>query len=181
VALVPTSLLVLQRLQAHLRLMAPGQQEYRDRDDAVYDLSSSVYLHRVLFGADTAAPFLSLLPAPKQEPYDAADMERLTSRSDWLLLLQGYERNDGDEIEAAYYLMAAAQAHLSRIVEQRKSGSGPKYPDEHLLGLNGVVTALDIGQGIVRPPDGQQVARTFFYIPLVVSYVVDMTTPYSTA
>lgn len=180
-ALIPTPLLILQRLQAHMQTMAPGQVEYSDRDGAVYDLSESVYLNRVLFGAETLVPYLSVIPAPKQEPYDAADLERLTGRSDWLLLLQGYERNNGDEVEAAYYLQAAAQAHLSRIVEQRKSGNGPTYPGEHLLGLPGVVTALDIGQGIVRPPDGQQVSRTFFYIPLVVSYVVDMTMPYTAA
>lgn len=177
-ALIPTPLLILQRLQAHLQRMAPADVEHLDARGNIYDLSSSVHLHRVLFGTETPAPYLSIVPAPKQEPYDAADVERVVGKTPWLLLIQGYEKNDGEDFDSVYYLMAATQRHLSRIVEQRRSGLGATYPTERLLGLPGVVTSIELGQGIVRPPDGQQVSQTFFYIPVVVGYVIDMTSPY---
>lgn len=169
---ISKQLLILQRLTAHL----DGITE--DNGYSV-NVAGHVYRGRTVFGDESELPALSLIEAPR--PDDAsvpAGAEKLKRLEQWVLLLQGWSLDDGDNpTDSVYELKAAAEKRLSEIVVIDGSGR-PVNSATHRLG--GLIDSMIIGPGVVRPPQENVSSRAFFYLPLTIGLVVDLRQPFVT-
>lgn len=121
---------------------------------------------------------LSLLEAPRPivgQPAGHLGHKRLET---WTLLLQGWPKDDPDNpSDPAYELKAAVEQWLYRIIAVDEAGGLPLYPEHYLL--NGDISSLTIGQGLVRPPSEEAASRlAMFFLPLIVEIVTDVSNPY---
>lgn len=145
------------------------------------DLSSSVFRGRTLFGKDDPVPMLSILEAPKPDIGLAAGENKLKRSEDWLLLLQGWAEDDKvNPTDPVYALKAAAEKRLSDIVLTKPNTGEAMFPVIYMLNIDGarVIGDLAIGPGVVRPPDAQVSAKAYFFTPLRVKLLMDVSDPY---
>lgn len=172
---VPKQLAILRDLTTHLEA-AEGLWE----DETAIDLEGAVLRGRKFFADsdfdDVEGALVSILEAPRPIFNDTAGVERVARKESWTLLLQGWTQDDKKHpSDPAYFLKAAVEKRLSRLVEMNDQGE-PLYPDEFRLG--GTVIKLEIGQGLVRPPDAAITRYTMFYIPIVIELATDISKPY---
>lgn len=170
--MTPIRLAVLTRLTEHLKTITPDT-------GYEFDLSRSVYRGRNLLGADVRErPVVSILEAPRPD-FSTYTGEWDSIRHDrWTLLVQGLVEDDPrNPCDRAYYLCAAVESHLARVIEVKESTGAPKYPDVHLLG--GLIGGLEIGSPIVRPPEDRVSASAFFFLPLRLSIAIAAGRPYT--
>lgn len=172
--LIPNRLAILTALTNHL-------SEITTDNGYEFDLTDRVYRGRNLLGADIRGqnlPILSILESPRPDIAMYAAEETNWRWDQWVVLIQGLieddKRNPSDK---AYYLCAAVERHLGRLVEVRRETGRPKYPDEHLLG--GLITGLEIAPPVVRPPEDSISASAFFFLPLRLGVAVELTKPYT--
>lgn len=169
---IPTRLLILQRLAAHLETITPDN-EY------AYDLTGSVYRGRTNFGTETRLPAISILESPHPDIAVYVGQNWDAMRDQWTLLLQGFVDNDMENpTDPAYHLYAEVVRCLSRIIATRPATGTPIYPDEYLL--RGLITSLEVAPPVVRPPDDGQSSRAFFFLPLRLGVAVPIWNPYTT-
>lgn len=162
-------LAILKALTAHLQgiTLANGYD---------FDLSTSVFRGRGVFGSNDPVPMISILEFPTQEPGKPAAEEGIQRKEAWMLLLQGTVEDDNENpLDPAYGLLAATEQRLSDII--RVNGRGdPDDPVNYMLGKR--VVGLTIGPGVCRPPDGQVSAKAYFFLPLRVGIAVDASKPF---
>ncbi len=184
---VPVQLRIMQRLTEILERVNPADIILLNSLGEPYDLRGKVFRGRLVFGDNDDGAVVTIVEAPKPEPWDAADLTESTGLVSWLLLVQGREAAaaDSDAVEesnptdGAYYLKAAVEKQLSRIVQMDENARRPRYPDDYLLGEK-LISGLSISPGVVRGPDGEKVGQAFFYIPLLVKYAIELKQPYVT-
>lgn len=121
---------------------------------------------------------LSILEAPRPlvgQPAGHLGHKRLET---WTLLLQGWPKDDPDNpSDSAYFLKAAVEQWLYRIIAVEPETGLPSYPELYLLG--GDIASLTIGQGLVRPPTEEAASRlAMFFLPLIVEITTDVSNPY---
>lgn len=171
---VPTRLLVLQTLQAHLQALPTV-------NDLSVDMTQRVLRGRIIIGADTKpAPYLlSLVEAPAPDTGSMFSGDYHDMRRDWWpLLLQGVALDDKtSSTDDGYHLAAAVEAHLAQIVQTRRDNGEPAHPDVFMLG--GLINELEIGRATVRPPEAGVSAYTFFILPLKVGISATVDQPYT--
>lgn len=163
---------ILQMLTAHLQgiTVAAGYD---------YDLATSVFRGRTEFGPSDPLPALSILEIPRPEVGDFAGMENLTHKEDWTLLVQGWIQDDKiNPTDAAYGLGSTVQQRLSDLVAMKKNG-GPVNPEIYRLG--GLINCLYIAPFTVRPPQAQVSSTAYFFLPLRVGVVTDVSQPFVSA
>ena len=130
-----------------------------------HDLSQAVFRGRVIFGAGDPLPMVSILEAPLQpDSYDTPE----DSRDVWgelQLLVQGFVVDDLENpTDPAHKLMFEVKKALAATKER-----------SNILELGTKVTKLNIGQGVCRPADGQVSDKTYFWLPVSVTFVEDLT------
>lgn len=172
-ALIPTRLLILQRLQALLEGITDlGNGE-------TIDLSKSVYRGRILLGAEVSTPCLSILEAAR--PDASVDMRGDFDEwraEGWTLLLQGMIADDPfNPTDRAYWLQAAVEKRLSRIVADNDFAT-PAWPENFMLG--NLINKFEIGPPVVRPPEDKVSATGFFFQPVRVGISGRIDEPYTT-
>lgn len=143
-----------------------------------YDLSSSIFRGRVTFGDEVANPFIAILEAPRQIDPNGGGVAKLVQDEDWTLLIQGFANDDPKHpTDPAYQLLAWVQMRMSRITVEKKSGArGGEYPDEFRLG--GLVADVRYQIPIVRPGKDDVSDTAYFYMPISVGTVTDLTQPF---
>lgn len=166
---VAQQLVILRALAAHLEGINPdGSHDY--------DLRGRVFVGRMVFGASDPVPMLSIVESPRPDPFAVSeDQTKLKRLERWELFIQGWA-DDADlaaPCDAAYQLKATVEQRLARIEQRKPNSSGGLYPDEYRLG--GLIGSMQIGPGTVRPADGQNVSRPFFFVPLILSVQFDLT------
>jgi hypothetical protein len=188
----PKRLRVMERLQALLEGINPDNTyEYPDPDNLTgppltanypLDLRGWVFLGRLTISTDEAEDALSILENPR--PLDANEVggDKLLRVGDWMLLLQGWPRDNIKHPSVpAYKLAALVEGRLARVVQLDSRGD-PMYPDDYLLGLDTEgdceIESLIIGQSVVRPPQDANSRLTMFYIPLVVRLATNPGKPF---
>lgn len=173
-SLVPTRLLILQRMQTLLS----GITDIGLPDTV--DLVDKVFRGRILLGADIKPlPVLSILEAarPDAAAMHLGDYDELREDG-WTLLIQGMIDDDPiSPTDNAYYLEAAVEQRLSLINATNHMGM-PEDPEFFMLG--GLITKFEIGPPVVRPPEQQVSATGFFFLPVRVGVVGETVTPYTT-
>lgn len=141
------------------------------------DVGDNVYRGRERFGAQHGKdlPFLSILE-PKTPDYGVPANEEQTIRNDdWLLLVQGFCKDDPrNPTDPAYILAAAVEKRLGMIVAKGEKGD-PLYPGVYHLG--GKVAKLTIASPVVRPPEDALSDTAFFFLPIRIGMKVDLREP----
>ncbi len=169
---IPFRLAVLQRLTALLE-----QTEGLDHEGTAYNLTGQVFRGRTEFGNETALPALSILEAPNPDIGTFAGSGQ-AMRDTWVILIQGWAKDDkSNPSDPAYYLAAAVQKQLSRIVAMRGDGSDRPFDKANYL-LGGLIVDMQIGPYVVRPIDKAESARAFFYQPVRISLAQYTDQPY---
>lgn len=141
-----------------------------------HDLKGKVYRGRDRMGANMLGrlPALSILEAKATDYGVFADDEQITRLDDWILLVQGWVKDDPrNPTDPAYELLADTEKRLSMIMEC-VSGQ-PVYPGVYRLG--GDIAKLTLAQPVVRPPEEGLSDTAFFFLPVRVGMKVDLRNP----
>jgi len=139
-----------------------------------HDLTGRVYRGRVVFGDETALPALSILEAPIPLDQLPSAKDNDSQSGPWELVVQGWVKDDkANPTDPAHVLMADVKQRLAR--ERRKSDWDK--PEDGILGLGRVVTAMYIGAGVVRPPD-EISAKAYFWLTITLDIAENMAEPY---
>jgi len=122
-----------------------------------FDLSSSVFRGRMTFGEDDPLPMVSLLEAPNPKPGISSEGNR-QFLNPWEIIIQGFMQDDfNNPTDSAYVLMEEVKTKL-RETKADQDGY-------NILGLPKVVTKMNIGSGVVRPPD-EASNKAYFWLVL---------------
>lgn len=173
---------ILVRLTGHLEGINPANT-FLDPDTDTqepypFDLQGQVYRGRTVFGEEVATPFIALLEAPRQINPNGGGEANLIQKEDWTLLIQGFAKDDAKHpTDPAYELLGFVQERLSRITQEKSSGAlGGVYPLEWRLG--GLVADVRYQIPIVRPGNDDVSSTAYFYLPISVGVVTDLTKPF---
>lgn len=172
----PTRLLILERLTTLL--------EGVNRDG--FNLAGGVLRGKNIIGQD---PFrngnrdhiVAMIESPRADAAVDYRADWREMRSDgWVILLQGIVKDDNTPTapDRAYWLQAAVEEQLSRILATDPSNGDPKYPDDFNLG--GLISHIEIGPPVVRPPEDILSASAFFFQPIRLTVPQLVTKPYTT-
>lgn len=169
--LVPTRLLILQRLTA---LIEATQTEL---PLPPVNLVGKVFRGRALTGTEVERPAVSILEAPRPESAIWTG-EWNIQRGPWTILIQGLARDDKENpTDAAYYLAAAVERQLSKAVALSQGTGKPVHPEHYLLGK--LVTSIEIAPAVVRPPEKDASSTAFFFLPLRLGVAASPGEPYT--
>jgi hypothetical protein len=154
-------LTVLTTLTRHLERITPS-------NGYEFNLEGAVFRGRSRFGENDPPTMLSILESPKPDFPLFAGENNAVRHEQWNLLLQGWAKEESDvpsshPTDQTYRLIADVENQLRRLTATTDFGSA-KYPDEYLLGR--MVSDINFGFGVVRPPTEQVSNKAFFYLPL---------------
>lgn len=158
-------LTILKRLTDHLKGITPD-------NGYDFDLSENVFRGQARFGGDQPLPFVSILESLRPDPRPVgAGSERLLREEIWELLIQGWVDEDRElPTDQLYQLKGAVEKRLAEILVE----GSPVYR----LGGN-LIAGLRIGPGVVRAATPQVGGAEAFYLPLFVTFVMNLTDPYA--
>ncbi len=171
--MISKKLQLMRSLSVHLEGVGAAWEP-----DCPFELAGSVYRGRVVFGDDVPVPFISILEAPRQISPDGGGEESLMQNEGWTLLIQGFADDDPTHpTDPAYQLLAWVQKRLSMITQDNPTGGrGGKYPAIWRLG--GKVSGVRYQIPIVRPGKDDVSDTAYFYMPISVGVVTDLTQPF---
>jgi len=160
----PFSLQVLKALTAALEQITPA-------NGYQHDLAGRAYRGRLILTPEDGLPAVAIneppeVPESVNEP--AASARRSTRHP---LLIQGFVVDDRQNpTDPGYRLLSDVQ---KRLMEERTRGDG-----FDILGFGSRVTALEIGRGVVRPPEAAVSDTAFFWLPVTIGYAEDLLNPF---
>lgn len=171
--MISKKLRLLKKLTKHLEGITPEWHP-----DCPLDMTDKVYRGRTVFGEEVPNPFIAILEAPRQINPNGGGSAKLMQDEDWTLLIQGFaEDNPTHPTDPAYEFLAWVQMRMARITTEKKSGArGGEYPDEWRLG--GLVAEVRYQIPIVRPGNDDVSGTAYFYMPISVGTVTDLTNPF---
>lgn len=175
-SLIPTRLLIVQRLQAVIE-MATAPDGYGTT------LAGNVHRGRNVLGEDLGDIAVGLIESPRVDATAMFGNDWNEMRQDALtILLQGKIKpkstlNTSDRTDLAYYLQANVEQALSHINAIDFRSGDPKYPEHFNLG--GLITEIEIGPPVVRPPEDIASAASFFFQPIRLGVTVAVSNPYT--
>lgn len=173
----PKRLTMLKRLTAYLANEVSLSNGYQ------HSLKDAVFRGRMFFDKDDPLPMVSVLDNPDPDRYPAEagrrGYESPTAREDYVLLLQGWAREDKtNPTDPAHRLMADVRKALAKLQYRGDPTSAPA-PDENVYLLGGLITSLDMEPGVVRPPAEQVSEYAFFWMRIRVGFIEDPNDPYN--
>lgn len=179
--MISKKLAIMKALTAHLQGITPDWVDLPSAmagETCPFDLSESVFRGRLEFGEDIKTPFIALLEAPRQLDPLGAGVGRLLHDEAWNLLVQGFAKEDRrNPLDPAYEMLAWTQMRLARITTPARNGSrGGLYPSEWRLGNLAVEISYQIP--IVRPGKDTVSDTAYFYMPISIGMVTDLTMPF---
>ncbi|WHM53118.1 tail terminator [Xanthomonas phage XAP3] len=161
---------VLKALTAHLEGITPANG-YK------HDLSRRVFRGRTRFGADKMSnlPMLSILESKAPDFGMPADEENTVRLDEWILLVQGWAKDDPiNPTDPVYLLAAEVEARLGMLTVLDENGL-PIYPGVYRLGQK--IAKLTLAQPVVRPPEEGLSDTSFFFLPIRVGIKTDLRNP----
>lgn len=172
---IPTRLLILQRLQAHLEGISTA-------NGSQFDLAGHVYRGRIILGQEVGDVALAIVEPPQSDmaPLFTRDNWKEARREGWKLLIQGIVKgDDAYPTDKAYELAAETELRLYRLIATDDATGDLTYPTEHMLGVKGV-SGIEILPPLVRPPEPGISATAFFFMPLRITFATKLGQPYTT-
>lgn len=135
-----------------------------------FNLSSSVFRGRALFGTEAPETMVSLLEAPRNDNPMTGGYNREAKSEEWNLMLMGTTVDDSaNPTDPVYALVDVVEKRLGEIIATKPRTGTPTYPAVYMLG--GLITGLSFGPPIVRPATEGISNKAFFYMPLRVGLV----------
>lgn len=154
----PLKLTILKKLTALLASVTPANG-YES------DLAGKVFRGRTLYGQEVPTTMVTIVESPRPDQPSFAGSNTVM-QEDWLLLIQGWTKDDPvNPTDRLYPMMADVEKVLFRVIAENKVG-GAMYPEDYMLGR--LIAGLQIGPGVVRP-SSEVSSKAFFYLPLRVS------------
>lgn len=162
----PFRLRLLKNLTAILEMVAvPG-------DAAIGP--GHVFRGRALYGASDPLPLISILEAPAPLDQIPAPEGSTASSGPWELVIQGWTKDDKDNpTDPAHVLMAA----VKKVLAAERKKAAPRNGN-NALGMAGKVTKIEVGPGVVRPPDDVS-DKAYFWLNILVTMAEDLDDPYA--
>lgn len=160
------------RLRVHRALTEAIERVNPDNPDHSfqYDMRDRVFRGRLRYGEGDPIPMISILEAPI--PLDVRESRGANPNStgEWELLVQGFVDDDAhNPTDPAHMLMAEVKVVLAEEKKRDRGGN--------ILGLEGRVVDMAIGQGSVRPPDDIS-DKAFFWMTLTLRLAERLDDPY---
>lgn len=179
--MISKKLKILKALTTHLEGINPDWVDLpapMTGEVCPYDFRGAVYRGRTEFGDEVQTPFIAVLEAPRQFDPNNGGLGRLVQDEDWTILIQGFAKDDKKHpLDPAYDMLAWVQMRMARITSVNKNGSrGGLYPNEWRLG--GVVGEIRYQIPIVRPGKDGVSDAAYFYMPISVGTVTDLSMPF---
>lgn len=141
-------------------------------DGYEHDMRNKVFRGRMRYGPKDPIPMISILEAPIPLDVILSRGANPNSSGDWELLVQGFVKDDPkNPSDPAHHLMAEVKA----VLAMEKSRRNGRQPD--MLGMDGRVFEMQIGQGTVRPPD-EVSDKAFFWLTLTLRLAETLDKPY---
>ena len=144
-----------------------------------HSLVGKVYRGRTVFGAEeNDGPFISILEGKKPDNLPPeVGYANLQRHEDWHLLIQGWMDDDPETpLDNMYRFKGAVEQRLAMLVAVDKQFDEPIYPDIYLCG--GLVSEIRIGPGIVRPATPTPGGTEGFYLPVIVTFAMNVADPF---
>ena len=168
----PLRLEIQKRLTVVLEQITPS-------NGFVMDFSATtvkrVFRGRAVFGDNDPIPMLSILEAPIPIDQLPAPADSGMSSGGWELVIQGFFKDDKENpTDEAHVGLADVKKRLA--MEAMKSLL-LSHPNDGILGLGNDVLKMQIGPGVVRPPD-EISAKAYFWLNLQLDLAEDLTDPY---
>lgn len=164
------------RLEVHKRLTA-ALEEVTPGNGYILDLSGRVFRGRAVFGDGDPLPMVSILEVPIPIDQRPPPGESSYSSGGWELMIQGFAEDDRENpTDPAHVMLADVKKRLA--IERKKLAWGPHQgPSGGLFGLGKTVIGMEIGPGVVRPPE-EVSAKAYFWLTLELKLVEDLEDPY---
>lgn len=178
--MISKKLLTLKRLTRHLEGINPNNT-WTDENGVEHpfdmDLTAKVYRGRTVFGDEVEPPFIAILEAPRQINPNGGGDSGLKQDENWTLLIQGFAPDDPyHPSDPAYKLLAYVQSRMAMLTMEKQSGGrGGLYPDVYRLG--GVTGKITYQIPIVRPGKDDVSDTAYFYMPVSIETVTDLSRP----
>ena len=170
----PLRLEVQRRLANILREITPGNGYVMDFSGAENTTSNKVFRGRSMFGEGDPLPMLSILEVPIPIDLLPAPTNARYSSGSWELMVQGFALDDPvNPTDPGHIMLADVK---QRLVFEREKASARKAADG-ILGLGDDVIGLQIGPGVVRPPD-EVSAKAYFWLTISLELAEDLGDPY---
>jgi hypothetical protein len=170
----PLRLQIQKNLSDLLRTISPANGYVFDFSGAEDSDDNRVFRGRSIFGDGDPVPMISILESPI--PLDQLPVPDGSGfgQGGWELVLQGFVDDDkNNPTDPAHVALADVRKCLA--IEAKKLSL--MDDDNSFLGLPRIITGVNIGTGVVRPPD-EVSAKAYFWLLIVLELVEDITDPY---
>lgn len=136
-----------------------------------HDLAGKVFRGRALLTPEDGLPAVTINETP-QMPETLEVPESPSAVTKLNLLVQGFVRDDRENpTDPAYLLLGDVQ---KRLAQEKTTDGG-----FNILGFGERITSIQIGQGVVRPPDGVVSDTAFFYLPVKLTFTERFNDPFA--
>lgn len=138
-----------------------------------HDLAGRVSRGRMTFTEEDTLPFLSVMEPPENPDQLITPTGSAVAETKLPLLIQGFADDDRDNpTDPAYRLLGDVQM---RLAKEKVHG-----PGIGMFGFQkGRVMALDMGRGVVRPPDELVSDTAFFWLPVTLTLGENFNDPFA--
>ena len=167
------------RLEVHKRLTAV-LEEITVANGYVSELTGKVFRGRAIYGESDPLPMISILEVPIPIDQRPPPGDSTYSTGGWEIMIQGFAADDRENpTDPAHVMLADVKKRLA--IERKKLSWGPAQgPASGILGLGRTITNLQIGPGVVRPPD-EISAKAYFWLTVEFELAENLEDPYLAA
>ncbi|AWY09491.1 hypothetical protein vB_RpoS-V16_55 [Ruegeria phage vB_RpoS-V16] len=145
-----------------LKALTSALEEITIANGYQHDLADRVHRGRVIVTQEDEIPLVTILEKPVFPEQLPTPGGSAASETKLELLIQGFADDDRrNPTDPAYLLLADVQKRLA--VEKLRSDGFD------IFGLGERVMSLNIGQGVVRPPDAVVSDTAFFWLPVTLT------------
>jgi hypothetical protein len=167
---VPLRLRILKNLTVSLETVVHEYTPEVGKARPAVPMTGKVFRGRTVFGESDPLPMFSILEAPIPVDQIPTEGDNTGSKGRWELLVQGFVEEDHlHPTDPAHYLLAECKARLA--------WEKARNSDFNILGLGKHVLDIEIGPGVVRPPD-EISAKAYFWLNVSLTLAEDLLKPY---
>jgi hypothetical protein len=160
-----------------LKALTTALEEITPENYFEFDLTDAVLRGRLIYGDGDPLPMLSIIEPPIAPDQLPQPQDGTESNGEWELLIQGFVKDDKKHpTDPAHALMAEVKMKLAEIKQQPETSRFKTGEAEPILGIR-AITRLNIGAGVVRPPD-EISAKAYFWLNITLGLAEDLLTPY---
>lgn len=155
-----------------LKALTSALEEITVDNGYQHDLAGRVHRGRLILTEEDEVPCLAINEPPQEPDLNVAPHGGSEVETKLTVLIQGFVDDDRDNpTDPAYHLLGDVQ---KRLAQERTRTRG-----YDILGMSHRVMALDMGQGVVRPPDEVVSDTAFFWLPVTLTFGEKLNDPFA--